>query len=293
MYELQAITFDSPKAWDRAVKLFDTWHLYHLGAWLDFIECTQPVTRRVYGIYAEGVLVGYLPGFVIQKGPIRIFGSPLPGWTTPYLGPAVNRNIDSYSLYLAIARTLRRDGFRHAEICNPAIDPDPARRAGFRQAARYTYVADLGAKPDEILSNFSKSTRKVVRRALRGEIHAVTTDDPAFIDHYYDQLCVVFAKGNSRPTYTKQRVQALWKLMMPTGRMLPTMVMKRERCIATRIDLCGNGVLHSFGSASYREFLKEYPNELARYHAMCQAAELGLKSYDMTGRGEYKAKFNA
>lgn len=293
MYELYEVTFNSTADWDRAISSFDSRHFYHLGAWLDFIEETQPVARKVYGIYKDSCLVGYLPGFILLKGPVRIFGSPFPGWTTPYLGPVVRKDVDLRELFNGILDTLRRDRFWHAEIRHFAITPDSLIGTGFRQTIGQTYIAPIPTTAEDILTRFNTSARKAVRRGLRGEIRAITTKDPSFIDHYYDQLREVFAKDNIKPTYSKERVRTLWSLLMPTGRMLPTMVMEANVCIATRIDFCGDDRLHSFGSASYTAHQKSRPNELARYHAMCEGMKRGLTKYDMTGGGRYKAQFGA
>jgi len=38
-------------------------------------------------------VVGYLAGFTIRKGPIKIFASPFPGWTTAYMGPLLDKRV--------------------------------------------------------------------------------------------------------------------------------------------------------------------------------------------------------
>ncbi|MCZ6817322.1 MAG: GNAT family N-acetyltransferase, partial [Planctomycetota bacterium] len=233
------------------------------------------------------------PGFSVRKGPLSVFGCPLPGWTTPYMGPVVGPGTQTRELYEAIFQTLRREGFRHAEVRPHTVDVDAVRPIGCLYAPTGTYVATIAVDSEGILASFSKSTRKVIRRGLKGEIEATFATDSSFVDRYYDQLLEVFEKSGRVPSYTRNRVRALWNHLMPTGRLLATQVMLGDACIATRIDICGNGWLHSFGSASYRQWLRHHPNELARYHAMCEAARRRLTQYDLMGRGDYKAKFNA
>ncbi len=295
MYELTPVSFESGEAWDAAVVRFDLWHLFHTAAWLDFVEQTQPVTRLSYGIYEGEELVGYLPGFVLKKGPVRIFGSPFPGWTTAYLGPAVNREVDPRALFTAIAKALRRDGFAHAEIRCHLLDSRAAGEVGFRLCRNETQIAELAAGPEEILESFTKEGRRNVRSALRKGLRAEVTTDPGFVDRYYDQLEAVFAKHGLPPTYPRSRVEKLWELLMPTGRMICLQVMQDDRCLATGIDLVGHGWLHSFGSAAVQDpqALKLYPNELRRYQGMIEGAARGLQHYDLTGVRAYKRKFGA
>jgi CelD/BcsL family acetyltransferase involved in cellulose biosynthesis len=292
-YSLYEADFKTTSEWNQAIAKFDIKHFYHHGEWLDFIEQTQSVRRRIYAIHAGTTILGYLPGFVLKRGPVRIFGSPLPGWTTDYMGPVLQRGVEMEGLLTAIMSALRRDHIHHAELCHNSLDWKPRDGVGYEQAFRTTYIAPIPYDEDVMLSTFSKSTRKAIRRALEAGITVKSSEDEAFIDIYYDQLREVFEKSGSEPTYPKERVRALWKNIMPTGRMLNTMVMKGSHCIATRIDFFGEGCLHSFGSASYRDYLKDYPNEIARYHAMTEAMKRGLTKYDMSGDGTYKAKFNA
>ncbi|HEY3396324.1 MAG TPA: GNAT family N-acetyltransferase [Armatimonadota bacterium] len=295
MYELHEVNFSSGPDWDAEIARFDLRHVYHRAAWLDFIEQTQPVTRRIYGLYEADELIGYLPGFVLRKGPVRIFGSPFPGWNTAYMGPVVNSTVDSAELFRALAATMKRDRFAHAEIQHPALDCTGAPAAGFRPYSSQTQIADVGATPEEILQSFGKGARYDVRMALRRGLEAVVTTDPAFVDVYYDQLRDVFGKYGTEPTYSRQRVRALWENLMPTGTIICTKIMKDDRCLATGIDLVGNGWLHAFGSASFQNYsdLKCCPNDLCRYHAFLQASRRGLSKYDMTGYRAYKRKFGA
>jgi hypothetical protein len=294
MYELREITFGSGAEGDAAVMRCD-WHLFHTAAWLDFIEQTQPVRRRIYGIYGGEELVGYLPGFELRKGPVRIFGSPFPGWTTAYLGPALTAGVETAALFPALATALRRAGFAHVELRPQSLNREGAVAAGFRVCPYETQVAEVAADPEGILATFTKEGRRNVRLARRDGLRAVTTTEASFVDRYYDQLQAVFAKHGLPPTYPRRRVEKLWELLMPTGRMICLEVRRDDRCLATGIDLVGNGWLHSFGSAASqdREDLKSYPNELRRYQGMCEAAARGIRHYDLTGVRAYKAKFGA
>ncbi len=295
MYELEPCEFASASEWDAEIARFDLWHLYHTAAWLEFIAQTQPVERRVYRILEDDSLVGYLPGFALKKGPVRIFGSPLPGWTTAYLGPVVSRSVDQEALFRSIGRALRRDGFAHVEIRHNLLDANAAVGAGFRRYAYETQLAEVAGDPEAILAAFTKEGRRNVRLAERAGLHAVAATEPEFVDLYYDQLQAVFAKRNLQPTYPRERVRRLWDLLMPTGRLICVKVMKDDRCLATGLDLVGNGWLHSFGSAAGQDpaDLKCHPNELRRYFAFCEAAKRGLTHYDLTGVREYKRKFGA
>ncbi len=53
MYQLRREEFGTTAEWDAALHAFDSWHLYQSGAWLDFLEETQPARRIIYSIRRE------------------------------------------------------------------------------------------------------------------------------------------------------------------------------------------------------------------------------------------------
>jgi hypothetical protein len=279
--------------WDAAIAGLSWRHFYHSGVWIEFICRTQRVTPWFYRIVDDARAIGYLPGFLMRKWTVPIYGSPFPGWTTPYLGPVVLPGVEVGELFRAIAGRLAQDRFWHAELRHDELGGVPALDAGFIPLPGRTYIAEIAPDPEAILASYSKSARKAVHRAQRDGLTVEFTTDPSFIETYYEELREVFTKSRMNPTYPKERVEILWRLLMPTGRMLAARVVQDGKCIATRIDFCGERCMHSFGSASSLHDLKSFPNELARFHVMCEAATRGLRKYDMSGGGEYKAKFNA
>jgi len=293
MIRLERMEMPSAADWDAAIAGYELRHFYHASPWLEFIRRTQPVKPWFYRILDGARLIGYLPGFRLRKWGVPIYGSPFPGWTTPYMGPVAAADVDRAALLRAIAARLAADRFWHAELRHDEVGREEAAAAGFQTLPGRTYIAEIAADPEAILASYNKSARKAVHRAERDGLEAEFTTDPAFIETYYEQLREVFTKSRMSPTYPRERIEVLWRLLMPTGRMLATRVIQDGKCVATRIDFCGEKCLHSFGSASSLKDLRSFPNELARFHVMREAAARGLRKYDMSGGGDYKAKFNA
>ncbi|GLI51893.1 hypothetical protein TSYNTROOL_19790 [Tepidanaerobacter syntrophicus] len=158
---------------------------------------------------------------------------------------------------------------------------------------RKKYYSEVKSTPEEILSSYSKSARKCVRRAIRNGLVVETTIEKNFIDYYYSQLEEVFLKSNMKPTYSKDRVKLLIEKLLPSNKIILTWVKLQDKVVATRIDIIDGLWMNSFGSSSDKNYLSLNPNELARFHAMCIAAERGVKYYDMTGGGTYKSKFGS
>jgi hypothetical protein len=60
--------------------------IYHTDEWLQFVAASQNA-EPVRAVLAEnGRVVGETCGLIVSKLGMKIFGSPLPGWTTMYMG---------------------------------------------------------------------------------------------------------------------------------------------------------------------------------------------------------------
>src|SRR2546425_12215931 len=66
----------------------------------------------------DGQVVGCVPGLVVRLGFVRLFGSPLPGWQTPSMGPVFDRRrVTTQEVATSLIVFLeRRDGGEHIEL---------------------------------------------------------------------------------------------------------------------------------------------------------------------------------
>lgn len=278
--------------WNSEISRFPGKTVYHTYEWLEFIERTQGLKKVIYEIKMNGEVVGYLAGFTIRKGPIKIFASPFPGWTTAYMGPVLDKTVPQRLFFTEFKRLMKREGYHYAELSNRILDEKIAKEEDFIVEQGITYIAEVKSNPDEILASYSESPRYYARKAAKNDDLLVeTTTDESFVDHYYAQLQEVFLKSEMKPTYSKDRVKLLIETLLPRGRLLLTWVKYKEQVVACYIDVIDEQWMYSFGCVSSRDYLKLHPNELARFHAMCTAAEKGVEYYDMTGGGTYKARF--
>jgi len=282
---------ESRQLYAEFVPLCADWTVYHTPEWLDFLDEFALGECEILGIYRDETLVGMLPGRKTKLGPLRLFGSPMPGWCTSYLGPVWREPVAAGEFQPAFVEFMRRERYHHVEIL--AHDYPMEASHGWTAESSHTIVAGLYSEPEAMLKSFGKSCRKDIHRAERAGVRVAFTDEERFIDIYYGQLEEVFNKQRRHPTYPIGRVRALWKHLKPTHRLLTSWAMIDDRVIATRIDMIGNGMLHSFGSASRQDSLRFYPNEILRFHVMSWAGQNGMREFDMSGRGDYKQKFNA
>src|SRR2546425_13352770 len=80
----------------------------------------------------DGQVVGCVPGLVVRLGFVRLFGSPLPGWQTPSMGPVFDRRRGTtQELATSLIVFLeRRDGVQHLELLGHDLEAGGMARLG-------------------------------------------------------------------------------------------------------------------------------------------------------------------
>ena len=94
-YELEPLTSEEQETWDARIAGYESAHLFHRRAWLDYLAESQGVQIRQWAIREAGRTVGYFCAGIFRKGPFRILGSPLKSWGTNFMGPVVNSDFSA------------------------------------------------------------------------------------------------------------------------------------------------------------------------------------------------------
>lgn len=281
---------------DDALAAYDDYTLFQTRAWLDFVARTQGaevVTADVRD--ATDRIVGRFTGLIVRRMGLRILGSPLPGWTTSYMGFNMKQGASRGAALVALKRfAFRVLGCVHIELADRHALPEDLLTAGFRfDQRKFTgYEVDLRGGPEAVFANMNSNRRRNIRKAERLGVHVEEASDISFASEFYEQLSDVFAKQGLVPTYGLDRVRALITHLYPTGQLL--LLRARDpsgRCIATGVFPAGNGTMYFWGGAAWRADLSFRPNEAIQWYAMRYWIERGVRYYDMGGRGKYKERY--
>ncbi len=257
--------------------------------WLEFLAETQggePVVARL--LDGESA-VGLFSGLVFRRFGVRILGSPFPGWTTPFIGFNLDEGLEHERVLPALERFAFRElGCVHVELRDKAFRPGVA-PAGWERGPEPTLFLDLTPSEEELLARMSSSRRRNIRLADRNGIVVEEATDSAFADDYYAQLEDVFGKQSLVPTYGIERVRALVRHLLPTGRLLLLRARTEDgRCVATGIYPGFNGVAQFWGGASWRSDQHLRPNEAVMWHAIRVWRSRGVRELDLGYGAAYK-----
>lgn len=295
---IRQATLDEVGSWDAIVRGFPNYRLPHTRAWIDALVasgCGQPLFLM---LERDGEVVGALPGLVRRMGPLRMFGSPLAGWQTVSLGPAFDpQRFSTAAFASALVPYLEREhGVDHVEMMHTGLDAAAMRAAGFEGQVVPTFRAPLmPGNAAGTLKQLKDSARRNVRRAQRLGLTVRFEDDERFVDEHYDQVTEVYHRGGFSVPFSKQRVLEMFRRLREAGNLVAVSVyLPGGRVnIATGLFFIEGKELLLWMWA-HREHYRWYrPTELMTWAAMERAVERGCETFDLMGRGDFKAKFGA
>lgn len=282
-----------PADWDALIERYDSKTLFHESCWLDHIATIHPRGRIEYlRIQDGGDEVGHFCAFAVRRFLLRVWGSPLPGTGTFFMGPVVDRSIDTAALLGALLDYCRANGVKHLELASDILDPDAARRCGMQVDRAVTRLCSLPVDERAAWGSLKSTCRNRIRKAEQNGLVAELADDPQIVDHFYAQYRQVWAKQGLSLPFPIDRPRSLYEHLMPRGRLLPVWVKYQGRVIASGLFPHDDRCVYFWGGASWTEYQHLHPNELLHWTVMRLAAERGVPFYNMYGsKSQFKEKF--
>jgi hypothetical protein len=278
--------------WQR-LDAFDDRVIFQTREWVAFVADAQHAEPVVAGVWDGPTSVGYFTGLMVRRFGVRILGSPFPGWTTSYMGFNLEDGVPrGHAVQAVFPFAFKTLGCAHVELRDRRIKLDDIADLQIEHTPWPGFEVDLRPSEDEIWGQFKSTTRTAIRKAEKMGVVVEEADDLAFAEDFYAQLTDVFAKQSLVPTYDLERVRALVRHMLPTGRLLLLRARDPEGVsIATGIFPAMNGAAYFLGGASWREHQHLRPNEAIMWRAMRYWKARGVERFDLGGGLDYKRKY--
>jgi|SRR5215471_5379185 len=280
--------------WEQTLATLADRTIYQSLPWLNFLKATQKGEPVLGALHTETTTVGYFTGMIVQKFGLRILGSPFPGWSTSYMG----LNLRPEVRWGAALDALKRFAFAdlrcsHLEFLNRKLNHEEIKERQLTWTPLNGFEVDLSVEEEDVFQRMQPSCRQAIRRAIRLGVTVEESQDPGFVDEYYDQLKDVFRRQGLVPTYGVERVRELMWHIQPTGKLL--LLRARDsagRSIATGIFLSiSPSTMYFWGGASWYSYQSLRPNDLLMWTAMRIGRDRGMRILDLGGAGDYKKKF--
>lgn len=293
MLTLERVPYD-PGWWAYTLEQFPDRNVYQTPAFLAFLKDTQGGEIVTAAVRDGTSTVGYFSGLLLRKLGLRLLGSPLPGWTTIYMGFNLLPEVPRWLALQALERFAFRDlGCQHFEVVDRHATTDDGVRVGLEQRLFSTYCTDLTKPEQQLFDELDPSYRRCIRKANRcGVVVEESVPDDAFAVEFYEQVTDVFRTKGLVPMYPGDWVPKFIHYLYPTGYVALLRARTAEgKCMASCISYGINGFAQLWGTASFREYQQLRPNQAMHWHAMRYWRDRGFRCFDWGGDGDYKKQY--
>ena len=287
--------------WDALVDLCPLGTVYHRTGWLGALEACEGIELKRVACFQGEDLLALWPIGMMRKGPMRVGGSPLPGWNTAYLGPIFTSACgDEERGKLDAVRTMMKG----KPIANPAFIATRCMDAGldlskigFVKSRDFeTYEIDLTREEDELFAALKGTCRTRVRKGTKNGLVVRAEEDAGYIDDFWTMASDVFVKSRQKPPYSKRFLKTVHERLFEKGELLVTSAFDGDERIATLIVPHDGKIGMYFAGGTFASKLPMAPNNLLHWETMMACKRLGMERYDFISNrgkpGKFKKTFN-
>lgn len=293
--QLRPIEIDMSR-YEGVTRHFDEFYsktLFHEPAWLDYLQRTNKGKPRFLQIgNSDSNHHAYHVFLEKRLGPLKVMGSPLPGWTTNFMGPLLRSETDLVPVIEAIKSHIIRKGFMYAEIKNPSLDPRVMASCGFHPVRHETALLTLGENEEEAWGRLKSTARNRIRKSEK-TLTVETTRDVALIDEYYSLVVERYREQGMAFPFSVERLHRLAECLIPDDKLIMVKVTHEGRIVAAGLFPHDERSIYYFGGASQRDMVAHCPNELMHWAVIRYAIERRIQTYDLCGTSQFKRKFGA
>lgn len=292
-YRLVPLSLEEETRWDDAIAPCQGREVFHRRAWLDYLAASRGVGARFWAIRQEADTLGYFCAGQLTKGPFRVLGSPLTGWGTNVMGPVFAPGADHAEFLRALDALARRERLATVELESRLLSERALEEAGFEPVAAWSYLVPLDpGDPDAMWRRLHPTCRNRIRKAERAGLRVEDSEDPAFVEEYYEQYAALMRGKGLLPHYPLEYPKLLFAHLKKASALLALRVRDAAgRVLATGLFPHDDRTLYFWGAASWPDSLDACPNDYLHWCAMRLAADRGLSLYNMSGHGRFKKKF--
>lgn len=298
MIALQSIVVSdaSLQEWDGLVAAFPYRSVYHSLGWLQAVEASFGARLRLIKATQDDRCVGLWPWLEVRKGPLRIVGSPLPGWATAYMGPLLMDESEGAIVLDAMSRS--RQMGRPAYMACRTVTHDhqlDLKPLGFTKMGDFeTYLIDLRLDAETIWGGFKSECRTRIRKAQKNGVTVQMETDDSYIDDYWYMTKEVFAKSHLQPPFPCKFLEQVHQRLFPRQLCMMSAMHEGRRIAMLALPHDDRAAMYWAGGG-LNETLWLCPNNLLHWEAMIECQRRGITWYDFIsskgGPGRFKKTF--
>lgn len=287
---LEPLSSEQIAQWDSIVADFPQRTVFHRKAWFECLAESQQAEWKYWAVTEHGRTVGYFSGGILERGPFRMFGSPLRSWRTNHIGPLLQEGIEKREFVQALDELAAEEKLAMIEIEYQEMPHEAYESAGF--ACYQTWTDQLPLDPDVkvMLRRATRGRRYGIRRAERCGLEVVDCDDAGTIVH--DQLSRTLQHKGAACPFPVEFSESIVRRLKPLG-LVYTLGVRNPNgeIVAVGLFPRDNGVVYLWESSSELRGRRQHPNDLLHWGLIRRAAAEGYRVYDMSGYGRFNYSF--
>jgi FemAB-related protein (PEP-CTERM system-associated) len=275
-------------AWDDYVRGHSGATFFHLTAWKHVVEKVFGCKARYLFIEQDGAIRGVLPLFEVS--------SPVQGRaliSVPYGvygGPCADSEQLASELRAAACRMAKQDGVDYLELREREPSSDPGFHA---KKLYYSFDSELPKSSEELLKEFPRDTRYMIRKAQKNGLRAVV--DSQYLDLFYD----IFSESYHHlgtPVFPKRLFKAILEEF--GGECELTTIWHNTKAVAAVMSFRFRDWIVPYFGGSYLESRRLAANNFMYWEVMKRGLETGARFFDFgrskmgTGAYAFKTQWN-
>lgn len=285
------------REWDGLVQTFSEHTVFHQLPWLTLIAAVHDAEPMLLRCMRDDQCEAIWPCFIVHKGPLRMIGSPMPGWNTIYLGPLFKPDADVHAAMQTMLshRQLKKCAYLACKV-RDASRPIDLRPMGFSRITRFeTMLLSLEPNEQTLWANFRRQCRNHIRQAMRHNLAIRYESSSSCLNEYWRMTVETFAQSNTSPPFTRRFLHAMWDHLVPAGAMQILSAYHNGERVASIILLRDSHTMYYWAGASYLKYRYLNAHSLMQWEAICHARQAGLQQYDFVSAygswGRFKEAF--
>ncbi len=257
---------------------------FHQPSWLSATAKRSGYDIVIIGIFDGRTLTAALPGFRKRFGPVKLFGSPLRGTTTPYLGPLGIGSNGSLISLIKMCNSFAREhwGVIYTEFGLREFSTSCREELGasWEHGKWASYVLDLSPGEESLWAKMETRFRRHVRKSQRLGLRIVPLKDARL---YYQMHNETLGRRGIRGWYSESFFRQLLD-DVPAEFLWAFGVEHEGNIIAAGIFFHDDCEVHYLSGASFSQYRSLPTSYLLHWHVVTSAVRAGLRIYDLGAR---------
>jgi CelD/BcsL family acetyltransferase involved in cellulose biosynthesis len=287
----------SLEEWDRQTQALPGRTVFHGAPWLRAVRDAYRVRLRLFTAERDGQLEAALPVMLARRGPFLVSGSPLPGTSTPYLGPLFAESCDVGAALQSFLGDRRIGRYDYAMW--RALDQQRAvflGAHGFKAVRAFeTYLLDLDRSERALWDGLKRSCRNRIRKARSSGLVISRENRPDFIEEIWPLALEVFGRSGIQPSFSLAFLRQMWANLGEAKQLMAWSARLDGRAVAYLLLPFDHHTLYYWAGGATSACEPLGPNNLLHWEAILGARERGFAAYDFIstrgGPGRFKATF--